>query len=333
MIPQIYDQLKTNQIVVALATVLVAYLLWLMWPVLVIIFIAFILTVALLPLVDFLHKRRLPRGVAVLVVYLGLSALTVGFGYLLFPPLVDQLQVLVGQLPQIINQIPLLSGVQIDQSLFSFLQEQVSSLQQIALSATSTVVSILAAIIAIIVINIYWLADYANIREFILRQFGERSARAEKAMANVERRLGGWIRGQLLLSLAVAILYLIAYLIIGLPAALPLALLAGILEIIPVLGPTLAAIPALLIAFTVSPQTVIVVLIAYLVIQQIEGNFLAPKIMSRAAHLHPLAVLIVLLVGSELGGLLGILLAVPFALFMLAIQQVLQQKRSAAKNP
>lgn len=325
MAPGIYQRLRANQIVVALVALLAAYLLWLIWPVVVVVFIALILTVALLPMVDFLNKRRLPRGVAVLLVYLGLAATATGIGYLLFPPLVDQLQLLVRQLPQLISQIPFIAEVRVDQSLFSFLREQVSSLQNIALTATNTAIAIVVAIITIVVINIYWLADYANIRQFVLRQFGVRSVRAEQAFSNVERRLGGWIRGQLLLSLAVGVLYLIAYLAIGLPAALPLALLAGIFEIIPVLGPTLAAIPALLIAFTVSPQTVIIVLVAYLIIQQIEGNFLAPKIMSRTAHLHPLAVILVLLVGSELAGLLGVLLAVPVALFILAIQQILRQ--------
>lgn len=332
MIPQIYDRLKSNQLVVAFAVALAAYLLWLMWPVAIIIFISFILTVALVPLVDFLHKGHLPRGLAVLVVYTGLTLLTTGVGYLLFPPLVEQMQLLVEQLPQIISQIPFLSGAQIDESLFSVLRDQVSGLQQIALTATNTAVAILAAIATIIVINIYWLADYPNIRTFILRQFGERSVRAERAFSSVERRLGGWVRGQIILSVAVGVLYLIAYLIIGLPAALPLALLAGIFEIIPVLGPTLAAIPALLIALTISPQTVVVVLIAYLVVQQIEGNYLAPKIMSRTAHMHPLAVILVLLIGSELGGLLGILLAVPVALFILAIQQVLQAQAGRRKK-
>ena len=127
----------------------------------------------------------------------------------------------------------------------------------------------------------------------------------------MQEKMGLWVRGQLILMASVGVLSYTALLILGVPYALVLALLAGLLEIVPVVGPITAAVPAVVIAFAVSPMRALTVLLIYVVIQQLENHVLVPRVMSRSIGLSPLLVIIAILLGAKLGGITGTLLAVP----------------------
>ena len=120
------------------------------------------------------------------------------------------------------------------------------------------------------------------------------------------------MRGQLLLMLAIGLATFLGLILLGIPYALPLAILAGLLEIIPTLGPILAAVPAVIIALTISPGMAIVVVGLYIVIQMLENNILVPKIMQRAVGLNPVIVIIGVVIGANLLGVAGALLSIPF---------------------
>lgn len=128
----------------------------------------------------------------------------------------------------------------------------------------------------------------------------------------VEEKLGAWLRGQIVLSLAIGVITWIVLQAMGIPYAVPLAILAGFLEIIPTLGPIIAAIPAVIVGFAISPVMGIAVLIAYAAIQIAENNILVPKIMQKAVGLNPVVILIAILIGAELLGVVGALLSIPF---------------------
>jgi predicted PurR-regulated permease PerM len=129
----------------------------------------------------------------------------------------------------------------------------------------------------------------------------------------VEDRLGAWSRGQLLLMIVVAIIQGIGYTILGLPYAPLLAAWAGLCEVIPMVGPYIGAVPALLIALSQSPLQALLVAVFALLVNLIEANILVPRIMGRAVGLSPLTVIIALLAGTAVYGILGALLAVPIA--------------------
>jgi predicted PurR-regulated permease PerM len=129
----------------------------------------------------------------------------------------------------------------------------------------------------------------------------------------VQAKMGGWFRGQILLCFIIGLLYYIGLLIIGIESPLVLALFGGLTEFIPYLGPILGGIPIVFVAFVASPWKGLLALILLVIIQQAEGHFIVPKVMQKAVGLNPLISIIALLVGAQLYGILGALLAIPVA--------------------
>lgn len=134
-----------------------------------------------------------------------------------------------------------------------------------------------------------------------------------------QKKLGNWLQGQLLLGFIIGVLVFIALSILGIPYAPILALLAAIFELVPVAGPIIAAIPAVLLAFLISPIKGILTLVVYFIIQQTENHIIVPNVMKKAVGLNPVVIIIALLVGAKLGGIIGMLLAVPTAAVLMEI--------------
>jgi len=132
-------------------------------------------------------------------------------------------------------------------------------------------------------------------------------------------KLGSWLRGQLILAVAVGLVIYIGLRLMGIPYALTLALIAGVLEIVPILGPIIAAIPAIIVAFTISPLTALLITAFYILVQELENKLLVPKVMQYSVGLNPVTIIIILLVGAKLMGILGMLLAIPVALIIYVI--------------
>jgi len=141
----------------------------------------------------------------------------------------------------------------------------------------------------------------------------DRRAGVRDGWNEVEARLGQWARGQLVLMAAIGIGTGIAYSLLGLPAALLLGLIAALTEVIPIVGPLIGAIPAVLVATTISPQAVVLTLGIYLILQLIEGNILVPIVMRNTVGISPFLVILSVLAGAAAGGFIGALLAVPIA--------------------
>ncbi|MBA3236475.1 MAG: AI-2E family transporter [Chloroflexi bacterium] len=157
----------------------------------------------------------------------------------------------------------------------------------------------------------------------------DRRAGARDAWNEVETRLGLWVRGQLILMGTVGVVTGTAYLLLGLPGALLLGLIAALSEAIPIVGPLLGAIPAILVAATVSPELALVVAALYLIIQLVEGSVLVPLVMRNTVGISPLLVLLSLLIGSTVGGLVGALLAVP----VVAASEMILSRLQARESP
>jgi predicted PurR-regulated permease PerM len=146
-------------------------------------------------------------------------------------------------------------------------------------------------------------------------------------LKHVEEKIGMWLFGQIALCLIIGVCYFIGLSIIGLNATLVLALFGGFTEFIPYLGPILGAIPVAIVALSDSPVKALMALMVIIVIQQLEGHIIVPKVMQRAVGLNPLVSIIALLVGAKLFGIMGALLAIPVATALSAALSELYRQR------
>jgi len=275
-------------------------------------FIALIFMSALSPLVDRLEKYRIPRGLSTVVLYILIWAFISFSVASLVPPLVEQSARFLNRLPQDVER---LTQGRFDLSL---LQPQLSALPQNLFKIIVGAFNNVVGLFTLTVIVYYLILERKNLHKYLLFLFGNngREERAEAFINQLEKKLGGWVRGQLLLMLFVGILSYVGLLFLGIDYAVPLAFLAGILEIVPNIGPTLSAVPAILVALGSSPILALAVGALYFAIQQIENNFLVPKVMSKAVGLSSLVVIIALLVGLKLAGIAGAILAIPTVLLL-----------------
>ena len=179
----------------------------------------------------------------------------------------------------------------------------------------------LISIVTTLMVGFYWLTEKLTIKRVFLSFFvsEDRRARALMVWDNIETKLGGWIRGQLILMLIVGVVVSIGYSVIGLKFALLLGVLAGLCEILPFFGPWISGVPAFLIALTQSWRQALAVVVFILVLQMIEGNIVVPRVMKGSVGLSPLLVVLAVLIGITVIGPAGGILAIPLA----AIIQVL----------
>jgi predicted PurR-regulated permease PerM len=195
------------------------------------------------------------------------------------------------------------------------LQAPVQPAQEQIVQAGATAAQTLISFVTVFVLAYYWLVERASIKRIVLRAVPVRHARDVNTIwMEVEEKLGGWVRGQLILMLAVGTMATAAYLVIGLPNPALLGVIAGMCEIVPMIGPFLAFAPAVLVALaTADPTRALIVAGFALVIQQIETNVLVPRVMGSSVGVSPLTVLLGILIGGALAGLPGAFLAVPIA--------------------
>lgn len=321
MLVKLYHYLLRNQVIFALVIIALAFAIVQLRGILVAIFIAYILMAALIPWVNLLRRYRFPKIVAVLIPYLSIVILI----FLLFVPLlqmfVPQVQSFLTRLPIYLNQSATLFGFEIDQAAAQqYISRELSSIGKNAFSVTSKVFSGLFTTISVMFISFYFLMYHDAFKQWIASFFHKASReRVVETLQQVDDKLGSWVRGQLVLSFSIGFMTWIALTILNVPFALPLAVIAGMLEILPTLGPTISAIPAIIVAMTISPGLALTVAIVYIIIQQLENSLLVPKIMQRAVGFNPVVVIISIMTGGTVMGVVGALIAIPFLSFLVVI--------------
>lgn len=270
---------------------------------------AFILMSALKPWVDYLGKFRIPKLLAVMIVYLVVIALLVFTGSSIIPPLVVQSAHLGESLPGYISSV--LPFIKIDMQL---LIEQVAPLGQNVLNITFGIFSDIVALFTVLVISFYLIIERQRLDSHLFDLIGKTGAtRLMVIIHKVEERLGAWVRGEAALMITIGLFTFIGLTILGLPYVMPLAIIAGILEIVPTIGPIVSAVPAILIALTVSPLLALTTTVVYFIIQQLENQVIVPVVMKKVVGVPPLVTLIALMIGGKLAGITGAILAIPIA--------------------
>jgi predicted PurR-regulated permease PerM len=312
-------------IIFAVFFLLGLYFLFLIREILVLIFLAFILMVALKPLSKKIHTLfKLPLGFSIFLSYIVLLFLLVVFFAVLVPPLVTQLSGLL----KFVN-IPVLQEQILE---FKFTLTEISDIAGKVGTSVGAIFSIIGSTFSgiftfftLLVLSYFLLVERQDLPQklsWFTRDKSEKE-RFSKLIDSIEEQLGGWVRGEIILMLMIGILTFVGLTLLGVPYALPLAMLAGMLEILPNIGPTSAAVPAIAIAFiTNGPVMAGAVLILNILIQQLENNFFVPKVMKAAANVSPLASIISILIGLKLGGVMGALLAVPLYIVMRTVYSV-----------
>lgn len=287
----------------------------------IVLLVSFMLTIILLPFVRILHKAHIPAIFAVFVpltVFVGLMVL---LGIYVAPEVREQSVQFAQNVPNYLSSIPFSGNLDVE-AIRSWFVNQLNDLdiQQLAITLGTALFSFFFAIITILVITVYWLSDYPTIKRTLISYLpGKYHDRARDIWFRIENKLGKWFLGQIMISSAVGIMTWLAALALGLPYAAVLGVLAAILEIVPTIGPILAAVPAILLGFTNSPGKALIVAVVYIGIQQIESHLITPMLMGRRVRLHPIAIIAAFLIGSAFLGVLGALLSVPVAIMASAV--------------
>ena len=315
--------------------------------VLILAFIAVLLASALEPVIGVIRDRLpLGRGATILVVYVTFFVTVIGLAFIVVPAAISQGQEIVTGLPATLDSIrswaatvePAILGDSITKLADSAGRvfeappapnpDQVVEVGAAAAEAAIAVATLLTLVF-------FWLLEHARLQRYVLAYFPkENRAGARDIWNEVETRLGLWVRGQLTLMGTMGVATGTAYFLLGVPGALLLGLIAAITEAIPIVGPLLGAIPAVLVASTVSPELALIVAGVYIVIQLIEGSVLVPLVMRNTIGISPLLVMLSLLIGAAAGGLLGALLAVPIvASAEIILSQLQAREKPVAQDP
>ncbi|MDO8551287.1 MAG: AI-2E family transporter [bacterium] len=309
-------------------TVLFLLTLWLLVQLrhlILILFLTIILTSALNPLVDRLERLRLPRWLAILLLYVFFIALFALALSLIVPPLIDQTSTFIDRSDLYLGQ---LAKFGIDSSFIASQLGQIGLVPANVIRTTVGFFSNIISLVFLIIITFYVLLERKNLKHYLTLLFGQgKEAQAEDFINKIERQLGGWVRGELILMTLIGILTYIGLRILGIDFALPLALLAGLLEVVPNFGPIISAIPAVLIGFTISPIIGFSVIALYFLIHQFEGALIVPKVMQRAVGVNPVILILSIAAGVELAGTVGAILSVPSVLIIKVILEQIKTKK------
>lgn len=311
-----------------LRTIFILLLLWFLYlirDIILLVFLAFIIVSAIDPIVDWLQKKKVPRSITVLAVYILTFAIFGAAISLLVPPLVSEIRGLGENFPSFVEKLSGYFKVIRDFASSHNLQQQVSNfsgsiaekLSQLSSNIFSGTISFIGGIFSFVVI--LSIAFYMSVQEKGVKKFfasivpEEHREYVSGLVDRIQFKMGRWLQGQIALMVIIAVIDYIGLLIIGAPYALVLAIIAGLLEIVPYVGPVISAIVASAISFLHGPVTGLLVLLLFALAQQLEGYVITPLVMKRAVGLNPVVVILALMIGAKLGGVMGIIIAVPVA--------------------
>lgn len=344
----------TSQVVFATVFVVSVFLaFWLLYRlrgVLFLFFVAIVMGTAIRPGVEWLRRRGIPRRSGIVLIYLLIMGLLAGFFALTFPLLAEQTTQVSQNLSQYyidIREALVTSGNRLLQNIgwripsqLNFFVNRDPTTEEVVDQVTQTffyanlVMGAILSIVAIFFIAYYWTQESNIFIRMLIRSVPPSRRNDVRELIDLaDLRMGGYVRGQGILSLAVGLAAFIAYSLIGLPYALVLALIAGLMEMIPIFGPILGAIPALLVALSVDSGKVIWVLVATGVIQMLENAWLVPRIMKNSMGVNPIIIILSLVAFSAVFGFPGALLAIPLAaLIQLIVDRIVLSSDEAKRR-
>lgn len=316
----------------------VAFTLWLsvqLRVILVDVVIAITLAAAMAPLAVRLEQKNVPRGATVLLTYVTVAAFYATIGYLLWKPIKEQAQLLAENVPNYIASV----NAWYESALLHFgmtnqLKLSEADFQNIGnmvlhrtLDVSAGVLGIMLNAVLVLFLATYFVMNSHRIWDALLKWVPpEHRSKAASLVGPVGNRMGGYVRGQALVSTAVATFFAIGLSLIGVKYALVLGLVAGVLNLVPFVGSMITTVFAVVIAANQSWLTAALTVALFALEQTIESNFIVPVLLGSQVELDPLIVLLAILIGGTLGGAVGALIAVPITSALLLIAQELYLK-------
>ncbi|MBV8205564.1 MAG: AI-2E family transporter [Acidobacteria bacterium] len=333
---------RRRDITFALFLALLLYVAWVLRHALLLIYVAMILAIVLTPAADQLRRWRIGkwqpgRGVGVLLLAAICAAAITLFVFFAAPMLSAQARVFAAQWPQRSRELAeRLHALPFAEKLD--VQETIRSSLAGVFSIFSNVGSAAAAGVMLLIMTGYFIVEGERAFRWFASFFSrERSERLVSALSRAEHRISRWIFGQLLLMLILGATDALVYGILGINFFFALAVFAGLMNFIPVIGPVIGLVPAAIVAATQSTGKLIAVLIFYGIYQQVDNSYITPRVMRATVNISPLAVVVALVIGAELGGIMGAFVAVPTAALVevlveeyLINRETLLRPRSAA---
>ena len=311
--------------VAVLIVFLLAAALYRVRAVLLLVFVAAFLAAGLDPLVAFLERKGMKRGLAVATIFVSAVLAFVGFVAAIVPPLVDQVTNFASNLPEYVSDLAdknqRISEFVETNNIADRLRESISNAPTQISGSVGTVVGVAGSVLGklfnfltVMVLTIYFSLSLRRAREGTLKLVPKSRRERFKELADpILEKIGSYIAGNVAVSLiagAVSFLYL---LIAGVPYPIALALWVAIADLIPLVGATLGMIPALIVAFFVSWPLGVATFVFFIIYQQVENYVIVPRVMTKAIDISPAAVLLAALIGGSLLGFIGALIALPFA--------------------
>lgn len=336
--PSTWQRLWRAPLFQLLVYVLVAWVVWRFFehlrPLIISVLVAYLIAHLTHPLLVLMEKRGTPRPLGITMLVIGLLAIIAGV-IPLITAVASEIQSLVQQAPQLIENVSgTLKGLAERYPALAHAQTQFDAwvrtntadlpkrLSEVLTSLLSPKGALVSGVVGAVgwvgrlfitlIISIYMMAIYPAIGPFLLRLLPERfQPQALDVSHHVSRAVGGYFRGQITVALIMGVIIGLGLTVLGVPSALAIGFLAAILNVVPYLGVILSIIPALLLALPLGWLKVVLVLGLFIGANQIEGHFIAPRVMAQSTHLSSLAVLLAILFGVELFGLMGAVIAVP----------------------
>ena len=329
-------------VVTVVAVLVLLYSAYLVRSILVLILIAAFLAVGLDPAVRRLEGWGLRRGLAVTVIFLAALLFVGAFALAVVPPLVSQVTSFATDLPDYVqdlaDQNPRIAQWVQENDIPARLREAVNNIPTIIGSSFGSVLGVAGSVLSalfnsltVLVLTIYFLLSLSRIRSGSLRLVPRsHRPRVSQLMDPILEKIGGYIAGQVTVALIAGALAFVFLAIVGVPFPVALALWVAIAALIPLVGATVGAIPALIVAFFTSTGLGLVTLVYFLVYQQVENYVIAPRVMTKAVDVSPAAVLLAALIGGSLLGFVGALMAIPAAASLKLIAQEIVIPRAEA---
>lgn len=320
--------LSISSLIRIVVILLTLWFLYLIADIILMLFVVLILVSAIYPLADWFQEKKIPRWAGVLIIYLLFLSVFSLIIILLLPPIIKEISQLASDFPnfwsKIMSSFSSLGAYPQEYSLSDSIQSGLKSigltLGQAASGVFSTLSSIFGGLISLFVILV--ITFYMVVEEDALRGILKSIVPAQyqpylvRLFNRLQKRIGQWVRGQLILCFIIGLMVYIGLSILGVNYALVLGLFAALAELVPYLGPIIASLPAVFIAFAQSPILALFVIILFVIINQLEGHLIVPKLMQRIIGLNPVIIIIALLIGAKLAGLIGAVLAIPTAIII-----------------
>jgi predicted PurR-regulated permease PerM len=280
------------------------------------VFISILIMAALSPIINKLESWKLSRGLSIVLTYLLLLIIIALFIAMIVPPVAYQISNLIAQIPIPPDLAESIKHLNFNVQDFQVIASQLTGVPKI-LSAIGSAFSGIIVFVSLLVMSFYLLVERVHVTKYLKAFYKDdnKAAKAETFITEVETQIGGWVRAEFTLMFIVGLLTFIGLSLLRVNYALALAVLAGLFEMLPNIGPTISAIPAIAIAyFMVSPGMAVAVAVLYILVQQIENNLIVPLVMRHVVGLSPVITIIILLVGYRLAGVAGAALGIPIFL-------------------